>query len=93
MCLCTLLPITSVLTNLIGAFFYNVTAHFLVDYVEELMRNVTLREANLTYQLATGSRFSCRPATLAENYKGVSKTEVFAVTNLASISIALIAVH
>ena len=58
------------------------------------MRNVTLRrEANPAYQLATGSRFSCRPPPLAENYKTVGKTEVSAVTNPASISIALIAVH
>ena len=60
------MPITSVLTNLIGAFFYNITADSLVDYVEELMRNVTLRrEVNSAYQLATGSRFSCRPPSLA----------------------------
>ena len=58
------------------------------------MRNVTLkREANPAYQLATGSRFFCRPPPLAENYKGVDKTEVSAVTNSASISIVLIAVH
>ena len=57
------------------------------------MRNVTLREANPTYQLATGSRFSCRRPTLAKNHKEVSKTKVFAVTIFASISIALIAVH
>ena len=49
---------------------------YLIDYVEELMRNViSRREANPTYQLATGSRFSFRPP-LAENYKEVSKTEV-----------------
>ena len=58
------------------------------------MRNVTLRRyANPTYQLVTGSRFSCRPPPLAENYKEVRKTEVFAVINPASISIALLAVH
>ena len=57
------------------------------------MCNVTLgRKANPVYQLAAGSGFSCRPP-LAENYKGVGKTEVSAVTNLASILIALIAVH
>ena len=73
--------------NLVSAFFYNITAHFLIDYVEELMRNVTLRrEGNPAYQLATVSRFSCRPPPLVENYKGVGKTEVSAVTNLASIA-------
>ena len=50
---------------------------YLIDYVEELMRNVMLRrEVNPTYQLATGSRFSFRPPPLAENCKEVSKTEV-----------------
>ena len=64
---------------------YSLTQDFLIDYVKELMLNVTIRrEANPTYQLATGSRFSCRPPPLAENYNEVSKTEVFAVTNLAS---------
>ena len=43
---------------------------YLIDYVEESMRNVILRrEANPAYQLATGSRFSFRPSPLAENYK------------------------
>ena len=50
---------------------------YLIDYVEELMRNVILRrKANRTYQLATGSRFSFRPPPLAENCKEVSKAEV-----------------
>ena len=50
---------------------------YLIDYVEELMRNVILRrEANRIYQLATGSRFSFRPPPLAENCKEVSKIEV-----------------
>ena len=54
------------------------------------MRNVTLRrDANSTYQLDTGSRFSYRTPLLAKKYKGVSKTEVSAFTNSASISIAL----
>ena len=58
------------------------------------MRNVTLRrEANPAYQLVTGSRFSCKPPPLAESYKEVGKTEVSAVTNLASISVVLKAVH
>ena len=88
------LPTTCALTNLIRAFFYKITADFLIDYVEELMCNVALRrEANPTYQLATASRFSCRSLPLAENYKGVRQTEFFAVTNPASISIGLIAVH
>ena len=51
--------------------------NYFIKYVEELMRNVILRrEANPTYQLATGSRFSFRPPPLAENCKEVSKTEV-----------------
>ena len=73
--------------------FLQYNSRLFLDYVEALMRNVTSREANPTYQLPTGSRFSCRPSPLAENYKGVVKIEVFAVTNPASTSIALIAVH